>query len=99
MEPERCVFFEGEVRQHKRVPAELRTLERGGFGVCLLSPRDAQVVLSLVLEFSGQVVELEAQVVQVFPPQEGSGAVVGLALLFTDRTRAESLLRPWLGHT
>ncbi|HYO67203.1 MAG TPA: PilZ domain-containing protein [Archangium sp.] len=146
--PERCVFFEGEVRRHKLVPAELRTLERGGFGVRLLSPRevltsvldqelrvphfeldyrtraafqqayerefrmgaafvsttqqlprDTHVVLSLVLEFSGQVVELEAQVAQVFPPQEGPGAVVGLALLFTDRARTEALLRPWLGQT
>ncbi len=147
VEPERCVFFEGEVRRHKLVPAELRTIERGGFGVRLLSPRevltsaldqelrvphfelnyrtraafqqayerefrmgaafvsttqqlprDTHVVLSLVLEFSGQVVELEAQVAQVFPPQEGPGAVVGLALLFTDRARAEALLRPWLGE-
>jgi Tfp pilus assembly protein PilZ len=146
VEPERCVFFEGEVRRHKLVPAELRTIERGGFGVRLLSPRevltsaldqelrvphfelnyrtraafqqayerefrmgaafvsttqqlprDTHVVLSLVLEFSGQVVELEAQVAQVFPPQEGPGAVVGLALLFTDRARAEASLRPWLG--
>ena len=147
VEPERCVFFEGEVRRHKLVPAELRTLERGGFGVRLLTPRevltsaldqelriphfevnyatratfqqayerelrmgavfvsttrqlprDAQVIVSLVLEFSARVVELEAQVVQVFPPQEGSGAVVGLALLFKDRARAEALLRPWLGQ-
>ncbi|MCY1081858.1 hypothetical protein [Archangium lansingense] len=59
-------------------------------------PRDTQVILSLVLEFCGRVVELEAQVAQVFPPQEGPAAVVGLALLFTDRARAEALLRPWL---
>jgi PilZ domain-containing protein len=147
VEPERSLFFEGEVRRHKLVPAELRTIERGGFGVRLLSPRevlasaldqelrvphfelnyptrvafqqayerefrmgaafistskqlprDTHVVLSLVLEFSGQVLELETQVAQVFPPQEGPGAVVGLALLFTDRARAEALLRPWLGQ-
>ena len=147
VEPERCLFFEGEVRRHKLVPAELRTIERGGFGVRLLSPRevftsaldqelriphfelsyptraafqqayerelrmgavfistskqlprDTHVIVSLVLEFSGRVVELEAQVAQVFPPQEGPGAMVGLALLFTDRARAEALLRPWLGQ-
>ena len=40
VEPERCLFFEGEVRRHKLVPAELRTIERGGFGVRLLSPRE-----------------------------------------------------------
>ena len=61
-------------------------------------PRDTHVIVSLVLEFSGRVVELEAQVAQVFPPQEGLGTVVGLALLFTDRARAETLLRPWLGQ-
>jgi hypothetical protein len=147
VEPERFLFFEGEVRRHKVVPPELRTVERGGFGVRLLSPREAlapaldqetriprfelsyatraafqqayerelrlgaafistskllprdtDVMLSLVLEFSGRVVELEAQVAQAFPPQEGPGAVVGLALLFKDRARAEALLRPWLGQ-
>ena len=40
--------------------------------------------------FELRVVELEAQVAQVFP--------VGLALLFTDRARAEAPPRPWLGQ-
>jgi Tfp pilus assembly protein PilZ len=30
-------FFEGEVRRHKQVPLNLRTVERGGFGVRFLS--------------------------------------------------------------
>jgi hypothetical protein len=38
--PERYVFFEGEVRRHKLVPIELRTIERSGFGVRLLTPRE-----------------------------------------------------------
>jgi hypothetical protein len=40
VEPERYVFFEGEVRRHKVVPIELRSIERGGFGVRLLTPRE-----------------------------------------------------------
>ena len=145
VEPERYLLFEGEVRRHKLVPPELRTVERSGFGVRLMTPRellttamgqelhvqrfelvypikaafqqayerelrmgaafisttrqlprDTEVVLSLVLEFAGRVVELETLVAQVFPPQEGQGAVVGLALMFKDRARAEALLRPWL---
>jgi PilZ domain len=40
VEPERYVFFEGEVRRHKIVPIELRSIERSGFGVRLLSPRE-----------------------------------------------------------
>jgi Tfp pilus assembly protein PilZ len=144
--PEQSLFFEGEVRRHKLVPPELRTLERSGFGVRLLSPREllcsvmgqelnlprfelvyptrvafqqayerelrmgaafiptsrriplhAEVLLSLMLEFAGNVVELEAQVVQVFPAQERADTPAGLALIFKDRARAEALLRPWLG--
>jgi Tfp pilus assembly protein PilZ len=144
--PEQFLYFEGEVRRHKLVPLELRTLERSGFGVRLLTPRElitsvmgqelnaprfelvyatrvafqqayerelrmgaafisttrrislnTEVLLSLVLEFAGNIVELEAQVVQVFPPQESADAPVGLALIFKDRARAEALLRPWLG--
>lgn len=146
VEQERYLLFEAEVRRHKLVPPELRTLERSGFGVRLLTPRellntamgqelqvqrfelvypikaafqqayerelrmgaafistskqlprDTEVVLSLVLEFAGRIVELETLVAQVFPPQQGKESVVGLALVFKDRARAEALLRPWLG--
>jgi hypothetical protein len=140
VEPERYVFFEGEVRRHRVVPIELRSIERGGFGVRLLTPRevlnetlgqqlhvhrfelvyptralfqqayerelrmgavfvatskqlprDTPVVLNLVMEFARRVLELEALVVQAFPP--GSGPLVGLALAFKDRARADELLR------
>jgi hypothetical protein len=146
VEAERYLLFEGEVRRHKLVPPELRTLERSGFGVHLLTPRevlnsalsqelqvrrfeivyplrasfqqayerelrlgavfistskmlprDTEVVLSLVLEFAGRVVELEALVAQAFSPQTGQGTVEGLALVFKDRARADALLRPLLG--
>ncbi|HEX8820682.1 MAG TPA: PilZ domain-containing protein [Archangium sp.] len=146
VEAERYLLFEGEVRRHKLVPPELRTLERSGFGVRLLTPRevlnealnqelqvqrfelvyplqasfqqayeremrmgavfistskqlprDTEVVLSLVLEFAGRVVELETLVAQAFSPQTGHGTVVGLALMFKDRARADALLRPFLG--
>jgi hypothetical protein len=60
-------------------------------------PRDTEVVLSLVLEFAGCVVELEALVAQAFSPQTGQGTVEGLALVFKDRARADALLRPFLG--
>jgi hypothetical protein len=140
VEPERYVFFEGEVRRQKVVPMELRSIERSGFGVRLLSPRellqqtlgqqlnihrfelvyptralfqqayerelrmgavfvstsrqlprDTPVVLNLLLEFAARVLELEAVVVQAFPP--GSGPLVGLALAFKDRAQADALLR------
>jgi hypothetical protein len=144
VDPERFLLFEGEVRRHKRVPPELRSLERGGFGVRLLSPRelittalgqqvpryelsyssreafqhvyqqqlsrgavfvstsrlqprDTEVKVDMVLAFSGQVLELEAVVIQVYPPQEGSAAPTGLALAFKDRAKADVLLRAELG--
>lgn len=41
LETNSCLYFEGIVRRQKLVPPELSTLERGGFGVRFLTPREA----------------------------------------------------------
>src|SRR5262249_17782196 len=38
LEPETSVYFEAQVRRHKVVPPELRSVEKGGFGVRFLRP-------------------------------------------------------------
>jgi hypothetical protein len=47
--PQKCVYFEGVVRRHRVVPAELRHSEKGGFGVRLLPPDEvlSEIVVAL----------------------------------------------------
>ena len=40
LDPTKYLLFEGEVRRHKTVPPELRSVERGGFGVRFLDPSE-----------------------------------------------------------
>ena len=58
VEPERCLFFEGEVRRHKQVPAGLTAAAKGGFSVRFLPPAEAMTEVlgtapsALVLRFA-----------------------------------------------
>ena len=55
LDNETSVYFEASVRRHKIIPPELRSLEKGGFGVRFLLPDE---VLADVLVESGDHLEL-----------------------------------------
>lgn len=55
LDNETSVYFEASVRRHKIVPPELRSMEKGGFGVRFLLPDE---VLADVLVESGDHLEL-----------------------------------------
>ncbi len=55
LEKETAVYFEATVRRHKVVPPELRSVEKGGFGVRFLLPDE---LLADVLVESGDHLEI-----------------------------------------
>lgn len=55
MDKETSVYFEATVRRHKIVPPELRSVDKGGFGIRFLLPDE---VLAEVLDEPGSGVEV-----------------------------------------
>jgi Tfp pilus assembly protein PilZ len=53
LEKESSVYFEASVRRHKIVPAQLRSVEKGGFGVRFLLPDE--VLANVLVESGGQL--------------------------------------------
>ncbi len=55
LDPQTSVYLEATVRRHKVVPPELRSVEKGGFGVRFLLPDE---ILARVLADSGNRLEI-----------------------------------------